>query len=54
MLLLRDLLLVGLFCAGLLGRRTTWRGRSIVVGPGSLIVTGLPAGQTTLRPAEAG
>ena len=51
---LRDLMLVGLFWAGLLGRRTTWRGRSIVVGPRSLIVTPPAVGQTRLRPAEVG
>jgi ceramide glucosyltransferase len=48
---LRDLLLVGLFWAGLLGRRTSWRGRSVIVGPRSLIVTRPQAGQTTFRPA---
>lgn len=48
---LRDLLLVGLFWAGLSGRRTSWRGRSIVVGPRSLIRTPQPAANATLSPA---
>lgn len=50
---LRDVLLVGLFVSGLLGRRTIWRGRSIVVGPRSLIGTAAPARRRALRPAEA-
>lgn len=48
---LRDLLLVGLFWSGLLGRRTSWRGRSVEVGPRSLIVTPQAVGRATFRPA---
>jgi ceramide glucosyltransferase len=34
---LRDLLAAGVFWAGLLGRYTRWRGRRILIGPGTLI-----------------
>jgi ceramide glucosyltransferase len=47
----RDLLCVGLFWSGLLGRRTSWRGRSVIVGPRSLIVAEpVPGGGDALRP----
>ena len=50
---LRDLILVGLFWSAVFGRRTTWRGRSIVVGPRSLIIAPPAARGVTLRPAAA-
>jgi hypothetical protein len=46
----RDLLCAALFWSGLVGRRTSWRGRSVVVGPRSLIVTEPVAGGDALRP----
>ena len=49
---LRDLILVGLFWAGLVGRKTSWRGRSIIVGRRSLIVVPQAAGGATFRPTE--
>jgi len=49
----RDLLLVGLFWAGLLGRTTSWRGRSVTVGPRSLILVPRSARGATLSLTEA-
>ena len=49
----RDLLCVALFWSGLLGRRTSWRGRSVIIGPRSLIVTEPVSGADSLRPIAA-
>ena len=49
---LRDSVLVGLFWAGLAGRKTSWRGRSVIVGPRSLIVVPPAAVGATFRPTE--
>jgi ceramide glucosyltransferase len=47
LLALRDAALPALFLAGLLGSRTRWRGRALVVGPGTLLrPERLPAGGT--------
>lgn len=41
---LRDVALAGLFWAGLAGSRTRWRGRRLVVGPGTLLLAETPRG----------
>jgi ceramide glucosyltransferase len=49
---LRDLALAALFWAGLLGSRTRWRGRGLIVGPGTLLRTEEKVGVRALVPNE--
>ena len=50
---LRDLAVAALFWAGLFGRRTAWRGRSLFVGRETLIAPPVGAGRMTGLPHQA-
>ena len=50
---LRDLAVAGLFWAGLFGRRTAWRGRSLFVGRETLIARPVGAGRIAGLPHQA-